>query len=111
MLGFTENTTIMPELWVISGTVNIHKWLEYITIGCHAVNTQKNFDRFGQRSNIFATLPITTEQPLNNMVTFYKDVNFEAPLNNGTFNVFTFHVNTSIPRFVKLYILMQCYVK
>ena len=94
-----------------SGCLNIKRWLQYVTIGRDAVNTFKNFDRFGSRSNIIATFPITIEQPLNNTVTYRKDVNFETPLNNGTLNAFTFYVNTNIPQKVKLYILMECFMK
>ena len=106
LLGFQDYTAVPGGVYKDSGRVNINRWLQYVTIGCDAVNTFKNFDRYGLRSNIIATFPVTTEQSLNNTVTYHKDVNFEAALNNGTLNAFTFYVNTNIKQEVRLYILM-----
>ena len=85
--------------------------LKFVTIGCDCVNTIENFNINGKRSNIIATFPITTEQSLNETVTFCKDVNFEAPLTNGTHNSFNFHVGTNVGDDVKLNILIECYIK
>ena len=84
----------------------------YVTIGCSAVDTSKNFDRHGQRSNVIATFPVPTEQSLKGTVTFHKDVHFEAPLSNGCTNVLTFFVNTNLTQpILKLYALIECYLK
>ena len=98
-------------MWKDSGIVNINTGLKYITIGCDCVNTLKNFNTNGERSNTIATFPITTEQSLNETVSFYKDVNFEVLITNGTRNAFTFYVETNVGDDVKLNILIECYIK
>ena len=85
--------------------------LKYITIGCECVNTSKNFDKNGERSKTIATFPITTEQPLNEYISFYNDVNFEAPVSNGTHNILTFNVGSNVKENVELDILIECYIK
>ena len=112
LLRFARNTVIQAGVWKDSGTVNINMGLKYITIGCDCVNTLKNFNTNGERSDIiFSTFPITTEQSLNETVSFYKDVNFEVPITNGTHNSFTFYVGTNVGDDVKLNILIECYIK
>ena len=111
LFGFEDNTVIQRHAWKDSGAVNINMGLEYATIGSDCVNTLKNFDVDGERSNIIATFPITTEQSLNETLTFYKDVNLEAPLTNGTHNSSNFHVRTNIGNNVELEILIECYIK
>ena len=111
ILGFAKNTIVQRDVWKDSGTVNINMGLEFITIGSYSVKTLRNFDTNGERSNIIATFLITTEQSLNETVTFYKDVNFEAPITNGTHNSFNFHVGTNVGNDVKLNILIECYMK
>ena len=124
LVGFEKDTTIPQDTWKDSGTVNINMGLKYITIGCDCVNTLKNFDTNGERSKTIATFPITAEQSLNGSVTFYKDVNFEAPLTNGTHTYFNFHVGTNVisdndakvtgggdAHDVELDILIECYIK
>ena len=65
LIGFAKDTVIAAGVYKDSGRVNINQYLQYITIGCDAVNTSKNFNRYGQRSNVIATLPIETHQSLN----------------------------------------------
>ena len=91
--------------------MNINMGLKFVTIGCDCVNTIENCNINGKRSNIIATFPITTEQSRNETVTFSNDVNFEAPLTNGTHNSFNFHVGTNVGDDVKLIILIECYIK
>ena len=112
LLGFAKNTIVQAGVWKDSGTVNINMGLKYVTIGCNCVNALKNLNTNGVRSNTIATFPITTEQLLNETVTFYKDVNFEVPITNGTHDAFTFYVGTKVgDDDVKLNILIECYIK
>ena len=55
-----------------SGVVDITQHLEYITLGCNLVDREKNTDRYGQKSDVIATLPIDTTQNLNGSFTHYK---------------------------------------
>ena len=123
LLGFEKDTTKSKDLWKDSpNEININMGLKYITIGCDCVNTLKNFNTKGERTKNIATLPITTQQRLNNTVTYYKDVNFEAPITNGKHNFFNFHVDTNViidndeaandaNHDVEMKVLIECYIK
>ena len=112
LLGFEKDTVIQRGNWTDSNTVNINMGLKYITIGCSCVDSLKNFDTNGERSKTIATFPITTEQPLNEYISFYKDVNFEAPVSNGTYNLLTFDVGSNVKNEeIDLNILVECQIK
>ena len=111
LLGFEKDTVIQSEELKDSDEVNVNMGLRFVSIGCDIVNPSKNFDTNGERSKIIATFPITTEEPLFNYVSFYKDVNFEAPVINGTHNLLKFFVDTNIEETVEMNILIECYIK
>ena len=85
LLGFKKDTVITRGTKTDSGEVDVNFGFRLVTIGCDIVNPTKNFNPGGKRSKTIATFPITTEQPLFNYVSFYKNVNFEAPVINGFF--------------------------
>ena len=111
LLGFKKNTVITRGTKTDSGEVNVNSGLRFVTIGCDIVNLPKNFDTSGKRSKTIATFPITTEEPIFNYVSFYKNVNFEAPVINGIHNMLSFSVNTNIKEEVEMNILIECYFK
>ena len=111
LLGFKKDTVIQRTVYKDSGEVNVNMGLTFVSIGCDIVNPSKNFDTNGERSKIIATFPITTEEPLFNYVSFYKDVNFEAPVINRTHNFLKFFVDTNIEETVEMNILIECYKK
>ena len=111
LLGFVRNTVIQRAVCKDSGEVNVNMGLRFVSIGCDIVNPLKNFDTNGERSKNIATFPITTEEPLFNYVSFYKDVNFEAPAVNGIHNVLKFYVDTNILENVEMNLLIECYIR
>ena len=50
LLGFEENTIIPKNIKTKSpSAVDINRSLKHITIGCNCVNTDRNFDTYGNR--------------------------------------------------------------
>ena len=111
LIGFEKDTVIPRTITKDSGEVNVNSGLRFVTIGCDIVNSSKNFCVDGCRSKTIATFPITTEQPLFNYVSYYKDVNFEAPTVNGIHNCLKFSVDTNIDEEVEMNILTECYIR
>ena len=111
LLGFKKDTVITRGTKTHSGEVDVNSGLRLVTIGCDIVNLTKNFNPGGKRSKTIATFPITTEQPLFNYISFYKNVNFEAPVINGIHNRLNFFVETNIEEEVEMNILAEFYFK
>ena len=105
LLGFEKNTTVSRGSVSDSKEVNVNWGLRFVTIGCNIINPTKNFDTRGELSKKIATFPITTDQPLFNYVSYYKDVNFEAPVVNGVHNYLNFSVGTNIDEEVEVNVL------
>ena len=111
LLGFEKDVVVSRGASKESGEVNVNSGLRFVTIGCDIVNNAKNFCVDGCRSKTIATFPITTEQPLFNYVSHYKDVNFEAPIINGIHNCLKFFVDTNINEEVEMNVLVECYLR
>ena len=111
LIGFEKDTVITRGTKKDSGEVNVNSGLRFVTIGCDIINNAKNFCVDGCRSKTIATFPITTEQPLFNYVSYYKDVNFEAPIVNGIHNCLKFFVDTNIDEEVEMNVLVECYIR
>ena len=80
LLGFPVNTIIPVNTWTTSpSNVDVNLGLRYVTLGCNCVDTDKNFDSNGKRSNVFATISVTSEQSLNISVTFYNNIHTVEP--------------------------------
>ena len=86
LLGFEKDTVIQRRVYKDSSEVNVNMGLRFVSIGCDIVNPSKN-------------------------LSFYKDVNFEAPVINGTHNFLKFFVDTNIEETVEMNILIECYFK
>ena len=91
LLGFPKNTKTKS-----SSVVDINRGLQYITIGCNCVNTDRNFDTDGNPSRVFARIPVTTEQSLNESVTTYNNIHTSVSALNSDHSMFEFDVNTNI---------------
>ena len=111
LIGFEKDTVITRGTKKDSGEVNVNSGLRFVTIGCDIVNDVKNFNVKGCRSKTIATFPITTEEPLFHYVSYYKDVNFEAPVINGIHNCLKFYVDTNIDEEVEMNLLIECYLR
>ena len=69
LLGFPENTIVPKNTKSKSPfVVDINRGLRYVTLGCNCVNTDRNFDTYGNRSRVFARIPVTTEQRIRHTV-------------------------------------------
>ena len=99
ILGFPENKVISANTLTESdSTVNINNDLKYINISCNIVDKSKNLVN-GKRSDIFAQIPITTEQTLKGSVTNFKyedNVYGGVKLSNGIFNELIFKVEGNL---------------
>ena len=112
MLGFPENTTVKTNTWMNSpSNIDVNLDLQYITIECSSVDTDRNFDRYGKRSKVIATLPVTTEQSLNSSVTHYWDLTSKVAVVNGDHNLFEFTVGTNVDKKVNLKVMLELYLE
>ena len=111
MLGFPKNKIIQANAWTTSSNVDVNLGLRYVTVECNTVDTDKNFDRYGKRSKVIVTLPVTTEQSLNSSVTHYRDFASEVAVVNGDHNVFEFFVGTNLETNVNLKIMLELYLE
>ena len=112
LLGFEANTIISKNTKTKSPLVNdINRGLKYITIGCNCVNTDRNFDTYGNPSQVFARIPVTTEQSLNESVTTYNNIHTSISVLNGDHSRFQFDVKTNIGYDVGLTVMFELYIE
>ena len=110
-LGFPENTIIPKNTKTKSSSVvDINRGLQYITIGCNCVNTDRNFDTDGNPSRVFARIPVTTEQSLNESMTTYDYIHTSVSVLSGD-SMFEFDVNTNIGYNVGLTVMFELYIE
>ena len=114
----THYRDFTSEVAVVNGDHNVFEFtvgtnlgLRYVTVECNTVDTDKNFDRYGKRSKVIITLPVTTEQSLNSSVTHYRDFTSEVAVVNGDHNVFEFTVGTNLETVVNLKIMLELYLE
>ena len=112
LLGFPVNTVIQANTWTNSSSnVDVNLGLRYVTVGCNCVDTNRNFDSSGKRSKVIATIPVTSEQSLNESVTFYDNIRSEVSVLNRDHNMLEFDFNTNIGNKVGLNIMFEVYVE
>ena len=112
LLGFPVNTTIQANTWTTSpSSTDINLGLRYVTVSCGCVDTNRNFDSSGRESKVIATIPITTQQSLNESVTFYNSIRSEVSVLNGDHNVLEFNVNTNVGNTVGLSIMFEVHIE
>ena len=97
LLGFPVNTVIQANTWTNSpSNADVKLGLRYVTVSCGCVDIDRNFDSKGRKSKVIATIPVTTEQSLNETVTFYDNIRSEVSVLNGDHNMLEFDVNTNV---------------
>ena len=112
LLGFEENAIIPKNTKTKSpSVVDINCGLQCITIGCNCVNTDRNFDTYGNPSRVFARIPVTTEQSLNESVTTYDNIHTSVSVLNGDHSTFEFVVNTNVGYDVGLAVMFELYIE
>ena len=112
LLGFPPNAIIPKNTKTKSpSVVDINCGLRYITIGCNCVNTDRNFDTYGNPSRVFARIPATTEQSLNESVTVYDNIHTSVSVLNGNHSMFEFDVTTNIGYDVGLTVMFELYIE
>ena len=105
-----KDEVLTADVWESSiNPVDINQGLRYVNIRCDIVNSHKNYDHDGNRSNVAATVPITSEQLLNGSVTTYN-LESDVFVYNGCFNKISFHVDTNILKKVDMDVLFDVYV-
>ena len=112
MLGFPKDTTVQANTWKTSpSNVDVNLGLRCVTVECSSVDTDRNFDRYGKRNKVIATLPVTTEQSLNYSVTHYRDLTSEVAIMNGDHNLFEFKVGTNLEKEADLKVMLELYLE
>ena len=112
LLGFLENTIVPKNTKSkLPFVVDINRGLRYVTLGCNCVNTDRNFDTHGNPSRVFARIPVTTEQSLNESVTPYDNIHTSVSVLNGDHSTFQFDVNTNIGYSVGLTVMFELYIE
>ena len=112
LLRFPENAVIPENTRTKSpSVVDINRGLRYITIGCNCVDTDRNFDTNGDHSRVFARIPVTTEQSLNESMTFYDNIHTSVSVLNGDHSTFEFDVNTNIGYDDELTVMFELYIE
>ena len=112
LLGFPENTIIPKDTKSKSQfVVDINRGLRYVTLGCNCVDIDRNFDTHGNPSRVFARIPVTTEQSLNESVTPYDNIHTLESVLNGDHSTFQFDVNTNIGYSVGLTAMFELHIE
>ena len=112
LLGFPVNTVVQANTWTTSpSNVDVKLGLRYVTVSCGCVDINRNFDTVGRKSKVIATIPVTTEQSLNETVTFYDDIRSEVSVLNGDHGVFEFDISTNIGNAVDLNVMFEVYIE
>ena len=104
LLGFGPSKTVPKNTFTDSNTVNIDLGLRSVSIGCSLVNFTRNWNRYQKGSEVIATIPVSTEIPLNGSVENFSNQEYYAPTGRGGFSFLTFNVKDNTQRnLVKLY--------
>ena len=112
MLGFPVNTVVQANTWTnCPSNVDVKLGLRYVTVSCGCVDINRNFDTVGRKSKVIATIPVTTEQSLNETVTLYDNIRSEVSVLNGDQGVFEFDISTNIGNAVDLNVMFEVYIE
>ena len=112
LLGFPVNTVIQANTWTTSpSSTDINLGLRYVTVSCGCVDIDRNFDSNGRKGKVIATIPITTQQSLNESVTFYDNIRSEVSVLNGDHSVLEYDISTSVGNKVDLSVMFEVYIE
>ena len=97
LLGFPLLHVMSAKVWKTSPkVVDINLGLRYVTLSCDSVNSAKNFDRQGRRSQLLFTFPVLPNQNLSSAVSYFGNIGSTTPMRNGLFSSFTFTIDSNI---------------
>ena len=97
LLGFPLSYTVTPKVWQTSlNAVDINLGLKYVTLGFNSINSARNFNRQGKRSQTLFTFPILPNQNLSSTVSYFINIGSTTPISNGIFGSFTFTIDSNI---------------
>ncbi len=96
LLGFPLSCVVSAKAWKTSPkAVDINLGLRYVTLSCDSVNSAKNFDRQGRRSQTLFTFPVLPNQNLSSAVLYFGNIGSTTPMNNGLFSSFKFTIDSN----------------
>ena len=90
--------------------MDVNRGLRYITINCDLIDLNQNFNSNGARSCTLVTVPIPTNQLLNGTNSFYKDVDSQVVIKNGSINRIYFSIDSNISETVGVDVLFDLYI-
>ena len=98
MLGLGDKNQVLSTNVKFNGTnpVDVHHGLRYVKLSADIVDKEYvNFE--GQKSNVFATLPIDTSQRLFGSRSVFSDLNLKVPIERN-FSSIEFNISTNIDK-------------
>ncbi len=112
LLGFSLSYTASPKVWKTSpNTVDINLGLRYVTLNCDSINSAKNFDRQGRRSQTLFTFHILPNQNLSSAVSYFSNIGSTTPMNKGLFNSLTFAIDSNTNDDIGVVIYFEVIIK
>ena len=112
LLGFSLSYTVSPKVWKTSpNAVDINLGLRYVTLSCDSINSAKNFDRQGRRSQTLFTFPVLPNQNLSSAVSYFSNIGSTTPMNNGLFNSLTFAIDSNTNDDIGVVIYFEVIIK
>ena len=97
LLDFSLSRTVLVKVWETGlRPVNINLGLRYVTLNCDSIDSAKNFNRKGRRSQTLFTFPVLPNQNLSSAVSYFSNINSTMPMNNSLFNSFVFTIGSNI---------------
>ena len=112
LLSFPKGKLINSRTWETSpGEVDVNKGFRYITIICDLIDSNQNFNSNGARTCTLVTVPILTNQLLNGTNSFYKDVDSQVVIKNGSINRIYFSIDSNISETVGVDVSFDLYIK
>ena len=96
LLGFGPNKTMPKNTFLDSKTVGVNLGVRSISIACSLVNSTRNWDKYQKGSEVVATIPVTTDVPLNGSIEKFANQTWSAPTIGGEFSFLTFEVRDNM---------------
>ena len=109
LLGFGPNKSITKNTFVDSNTVDVNLGVRSINIACSLVNSSRNWNRYQKGSQVIATLPVSTEVPLNGSIEKFATQTWTSLTRGVEFSFLEFKVEDNTRHnLVRLYIEFHC---
>ncbi len=112
LLGFPNSAEIQAKTVATSPkSIDINLGLKYVTLNCNSIDSVRNFDRQGRRSQTLFTLPVLSNQNLSSAVSYFSNIGSTTPMNNGIFNSLTFTIGSNTNEHIGVDIYFEVIVK